>query len=57
MDSKSTLSFSCVNNGKAMLSLSRTVNGIEPCEIYINIKEELSLYENLVIQALRILNM
>ena len=57
MDSKSTLSFSCVNNGKAMLSLSRTVNGIEPCEIYINIKEELSLYENLVIQALRIINM
>ena len=57
MDSKSTLSFSCLNNGKAMLSVSRTVNGIEPCEVYINIKEELSLYENLVVQALRILKL
>lgn len=56
MSADSTVSFSCIEENRALLSLAREVNGILPGEVYVNFRKELSVYENLALQAARILN-
>lgn len=56
MSANSTVSFSCIDGSRALLSLSRNVGGTEPGEVYVIYRKELSVYENLVFQALRLLN-
>lgn len=56
MSADSTLSFSCIDGHRALLSLSREVNGYRPGEVYVNFRTEMSVYENLALQAVRIIN-
>lgn len=56
MSPESTLSFSCIEEDRALLSLSRNVNRLQPGEVYVKYRKELSLYENLALQAVRLLN-
>lgn len=57
MNPACTLSFSCIGKEKALLSLNRTLNGIPPGEVYVKLKKDLSVYDNLVYQALRLLQL
>ncbi len=56
MSADSTVSFSCIEDRRALLSVARTVNGIQPGEVYVKYRKELSVYENLALQTLRLLN-
>lgn len=49
-----TLSFSCINDDRAVLSLSRSVENTQPGEVCVRFRKNLSVYENLVYQALRL---
>ena len=56
MSARSTLSFSSVGEDTAVLSLSRKIGDTFPCEIRVSLFKNLSIYENLVINAVRLLN-
>ena len=56
MSARSTLSFSSVGEDTAVLSVSRKVGNLSPCETVVTINKKMSLYENLVINAVRLLN-
>lgn len=51
-----TLSFSCIDGDRAILSLARIVGKAYPGEVGVKYRNELTLYENLVYQALRLIN-
>jgi len=59
MDNKCTLSFSSIDYDKALLSINRRIDlkikSIHQCEKPVDYYEVLTVYENLVIQALSIL--
>ncbi|PKM61788.1 MAG: hypothetical protein CVU97_06740 [Firmicutes bacterium HGW-Firmicutes-21] len=61
MDIKCTLSFSSIDYDKALLSINRRIDfddkSIHQCEKPVDYYEQLSVYENLVLQGLNILTM
>ncbi len=56
MRQSDTLSFSCIDGDRAVLSLTRTVGKAFPGEVGVRYRKELTLYENLVYHALRLIN-
>lgn len=51
-----TLSFSCIDDDRAVLALTRIIGKAFPGEVGVRYRNELTLYENLVYQALRLIN-
>ncbi|MGM9658871.1 MAG: hypothetical protein ACI3W9_07795 [Eubacteriales bacterium] len=50
-----TVSFSSISENSALLSLSRPFSGRRPCDVRVKLRQGVSVYENLVLQAVRIL--
>lgn len=59
MNTRCTLSFSSIDYDKALLSINRRIdfdrNSIQQCEKPVDYYESLTIYENLVLQALNLL--
>lgn len=56
MRPSATLSFSCIGEDRAILSLTRMVGKANPGEVGVRYRQDLTVYENLVYQALRLIN-
>lgn len=56
MGLRCTVSFSSVGDDSAVLSVSRKIENLLPCEVRVDLKNNLSLYENIVYNTVRLLN-
>ena len=56
MGMRCSVSFSSVGENSAVLSVSRKIEDLLPCEIRVELKKNLSLYENIVYNTVRLLN-
>ena len=56
MGMRCSVSFSSVGENSAVLSVSRKIENLLPCEIRVELKKNLSLYENIVYNTVRLLS-